>query len=97
MSEDPAKEVRIFDNGRKILTLKLDDPEIHGATKIRNIYLRNVPGPRELLEQMSQFRQMIRWVTHPDPKLTREEQDAREEMFWARFQQMRGLMRDLGI
>ena len=98
MSEDPAAEVRVFDNGKKVLTLRLDDPEIHGATKVRNIYLgKNVAGPRELLEQMSSLHKTIRWLTHPDPNLPRERQDELKLTFLARFQQTRALMHELGI
>jgi hypothetical protein len=61
MSEDPAKEVRVFNNDRQIFTLKLNEPEKYGATKTRAIYLKNVPGPRDLLEQMSHARKMFRW------------------------------------
>ena len=44
MSDDPAKEVRVFNNDKKILTLTLNEPQNYGATKTRNIYLKNVPG-----------------------------------------------------
>jgi len=97
MSEDPAVEVRVFNNGKKILTLTLEEPEIHGATKTRNIYLRNVPGPRELFQKLSHLRQMIRWVTHPDPNLPRERQDERKEIFLGSLRQTRALMHELGV
>jgi len=79
------------------LTLSLNHPEAHGATKTREIHLKNVPGPRELLAQMSHLRKMIRWVTHPDPKQSREEQDRLKDLFWGKFRQMRSLMKELGV
>ena len=97
MSDDPAKEVRVFNNDKKILTLTLNEPQNYGATKTRDIYLKNVPGPRDLIEQMSHLRKMIRWVTHPDPKQSREEQDRLKDIFWGKFRQMRGLMHELGV
>jgi len=40
---------------------------------------------------------IIRWVTHPDPKQTKEEQDRLKDIFWGSFQQMRVLMKELGV
>jgi hypothetical protein len=96
-AEDPAKEVRVFDNGKQILTLTLNYPEAWGAKKIREIHLQNVAGPRELLQSISHLRKMFRWVTHPDPKQSREEQDRFKDIFWGKFRQMRALMQELGV
>jgi hypothetical protein len=84
--DDPAKEVRVYDNGKQILTLKLNYPEAWGATKTREIHLQNVRGPRDLLQEMSHLRKMFRWVTDPDPKQTREEQDRLKSIFLGEVQ-----------
>src|SRR5438067_542269 len=96
-ADDPAKLVRIFDNGKPVLTLRLNEPHKYGATKTREIHMENVRTSRDLLEQMSQARRMFRWVTHPDPNLPRERQDALKDIFWGKFRQMRGLMAELGV
>jgi hypothetical protein len=59
--------------------------------------IQDVPGPRDLLEQMSQARKMFRWVTHPDANQSREAQDRLKDIFWGKFRQMRALMRELGV
>ena len=59
--------------------------------------IQNVPGPRDLLDSMFHLRKMIRWVTHPDPTQSREEQDRLKEIFWGKFRQMRLLMKELGV